>query len=163
MSHLLEIQVPFVWSTPDNEDDVINGSMNRVAFSLLDQDEDWDIEKDKQADTDLHRLEHKIDLIMQMLSQILQNKTSIPQQTLLRLGASEVSWYAPEVKAGERYAIVIHLNNRTSIPIQALVTITETESGWCHGQLQGLRPDELSAWERWVFRHHRRQIASSRK
>jgi len=134
--------------------------MNHIAYLLIEQNDEHASEKDTSSD--LHRLEHKVNLILQMLSQMMTSNPEIPAQKLIRLSADEIAWHDSNVLVGEKYSINLYISEHSHVPIQALVRITKVESGWCHGLFDKQSVDEQSSWERWVFRQHRRKIAMAK-
>ena len=165
MSCLLEMNIPFCWSKiakKDQDHFVIDFPMNHIAYTFLDQNDECDIKKSNEFDSDLHRLEYKVNLILQMLSQMMQRDSSLPARTTIRLGADEIAWAGADAQIGEKYHVKLYINEHTKVPIQTVVRITKIESGWCYGLLETQHPEEQSVWQRWVFRQHRRKIANAR-
>ena len=136
--------------------------MNYIAYSLLEQTGQQVIARDNDFDSDIQRLDHKIDLVIQMLGQLIKTQQTRPASTLLRLGAETIAWQNPQAKVGQEYLITLFLFEAIAVPIQALVRITELDGEWCTAQFVSQSADEQSAWERWVFRQHRRQVAHTR-
>jgi hypothetical protein len=136
--------------------------MNHIAYSLLDQTEQLAIKRDNDFDSEVHRLEHKLDLVIQMLGQLLHTQQTRPASVLLRLGAETIAWRHPAAKVGEQYRVTLFLYESIALPVQAIVEIKDVEEDWCTAQFVSQSSDEQSAWERWVFRQHRRQVAHNR-
>jgi len=134
--------------------------MNHVAYSLMEQNEVHSI--DNEVDSELQRIEHKVNLILQMLAQMMQANSNIPDKTIIRLGTDEIAWYHPDAKVDQNYRVTLYLNEDHCLPINMLVRTKKIQAGWCHARIEQQRADEQSAWEHWVFRQHRRSIATAK-
>ena len=137
--------------------------MNSIAYTLLEQTANQVIAHENDPESELHRLERKINLVIQMLGQMMQSQQTRPQAVPLRLGAETIAWQAADVKPGQHFIVTVFLYDSVAVPIQAHVEVMDKDGGWCTARLVSQSPDEQSAWERWVFRQHRRQIASSKE
>ena len=162
MSCLLEKELPFKWSLLKSDDSFLEFPMNHIAYSLIEQNDEQHNINGGEADSELQRIEYKVNLILQMLGQMMQANSSLPDKAIVQLGADEIAWHYPEAEPGQRYRITLYLNEDHCLPINMLVRVTKLESGWCHTKIEQQRADEQSAWERWVFRQHRRNIAITR-
>jgi hypothetical protein len=98
-----------------------------------------------------------------MLGQVIQPQQSRPDVMQLRLGTDSIAWNHPGAKIGEQYSVSLFLNPSIAVPIEAIVRVTDVTDGWCTASFVNRSTDEQSAWERWVFRLHRRDIAHSRE
>jgi hypothetical protein len=137
--------------------------MNHIAYSLLEQTTHQQITRDTDFDTDIQRLEHKLNLVIQMLGQLMQTEQSRPEPHKLRLAAETIAWQYPSAQIGQRYIITLFLYDSIAVPIQALVEVIDVTSEWCTARFVSQATDEQSAWERWVFSQHRRQVAQNRE
>ena len=162
MSCLLEKELPFKWSLLKTDDSNFEFPMNHIAYSLIEQKDEQHNLNGGEADSELQRIEYKVNLILQMLSQMMQSNLSVPEKMIIQLGADEIAWYYPDAEINQRYRITLILNEDHCLPINMIVRVKKLESGWCHAQIEQQRADEQSAWERWVFRQHRRNIALAR-
>lgn len=136
--------------------------MNHIAYSLLEQASHQAIARDSDVDSELQRLEHKIDLVIQMLGNLQQSRQTRPKAITLKLGAETIAWQVPELAIGQHCMVTLFLSEAIAIPIQAHVEIIERDGEWCVARFVSQSPDEQTAWEHWVFRLHRRQIATAR-
>ena len=162
MSCLLEKELPFSWTLLQTDDLPLDFSMNHIAYSLIDQNEELTSSKGNEIDSELQRIENKVDLALQMLCQMMQASSELPVKAVIQLGADEIAWYYPDAIAEQRYQVALYLSEDQCLPIKMLVRVIKIESGWCYAKIEQQRADEQSAWERWVFRQHRRDIAMSR-
>lgn len=163
MSFLVETKCAFSWKPWSADDGLIEFPMNHIAYTLLEQSGSQVIARDNDFDSEIHRLEHKINLVIQMLGQMMQSQQTRPQAVPLRLGAETIAWQAPELKTGQHFIVTIFLYESVAMPIQAHVEIIDKDADWCTARFVSQLPDEQSAWERWVFRQHRRQIAIAKE
>ncbi len=136
--------------------------MNQVAYSLIALNDERNNITNNETETDLQRIELKVNLILQMLGQMMLVKSSLPEKTRVQLGADEIAWYYPDACIGQNYQVALYLNKDHYLPINMFVRVTSLESGWCHAHIIQQRADEQAAWEHWVFRQHRRTIAIAR-
>ncbi len=162
MSFLVEIKCPFAWKLCSADDGMNEFPLNNIAYTLLEETGHHGIARENDFDSEIQRLEHKINLVIQMLGQMMQSKQSRPDKVLLRLGAETIDWQNPQAQPGERYLVSLYLYESVAVPIQAYVDIIEKQGEWCSARIVPLSTDEQSAWERWVFRQHRRQVANTR-
>jgi len=162
VSCLLEKELPFAWALLKAEDSYLEFPMNHIAYSLIGQEDTQDGSQGNEADSELQRIEYKVNLILQMLGQMMRANTVLPEKTSIQLGADEIAWHHPAAVIDQNYRITLYLNEDHGLPIDMLVKVKKIDSGWCHAQIGQQRADEQSAWERWVFRQHRRNIAIAR-
>jgi len=136
---------------------------NQVAFTLLEQFNEQGIQRENDFDSDIQRLEHKMNLIIQLLGQMMASQQTRPAAVELKLGADFIAWYEPEATPSDEFIIELYLSEEIALPVQARVVVDELDNGWCQARFEGLSYEEQSAWERWVFRQHRRNIANKRE
>lgn len=162
MSFLIEIYCPFAWKSWSVDDGVTEFPLNNIAYTLLEETGYHGIARENDFDSEIQRLEHKINLVIQMLGQMMQSQQARPDKVQLRLGAETIAWQNPDAKIGQRYLVSLYLYESVALPIQAYVDVAENDGEWCTARFVALSADEQSAWERWVFRQHRRQVANTR-
>ena len=162
MSFLVETTCPFSWKPWSADDGVAEFPLNHLAYTLLEEAGHQSVAGEKDSDSDLQRLEHKLNLVIQMLGQMMHSQQPRPEAVPLRLGAETIAWQNPSAKSGQRYVETQFLYRSITMPIQALVEVIEQDQDWCIARFVSAAPEEQSAWEHWVFRQHRRQIAHAR-
>ena len=102
MSFLVEIKCPFAWKLCPAGDATSEFPLNNIAYTLLEETGHQGIARENDFDSEIQRLEHKINLVIQMLGQLMQSKQSRPDKVLLRLGAETIDWQNPQAQPGER-------------------------------------------------------------
>lgn len=162
MSYLVEITAAFEFQPLISDQPLYRGD-NAIAFALLEQYSDTPIARDREPETELQHLDHKLNLIIQMLGQMMQASQSRPPLHLLRLGADFVAWQQSQLQAGSQGTIELYLFDEMVLPIKAQVEIFQVTDGWSYARFSGPGEEALSAWERWVFRQHRRAVAQQRE
>ena len=162
MSCLLEIERPFAWTLLNTEDSSVEFPMNPVAFALLEDHDEHHSDAGSEDDTALHRIENKVNLILQMLGQMMQSGATLPVKTKLQLSADEIAWHFPEAMVDQAYQVGLYLSEDYRLPINMVAQVIKIESGCCHARINFHRIEEQATWEHWVFRQHRRHIALAR-
>ncbi len=151
-----------MWSLLTTGDAYSEFPMNHIAYSLIEQNDEQYNHTDDEHDSELQRIENKVNLILKILGQMMHANSTLPDKARVKLGAEELAWYNPEAKVDQYYQTTLYLNEDHCVPIKMIVKVNNLESGWCHARIEQQRLDEQSAWERWVFRQHRRNVAIAR-
>jgi len=159
VSCLLEKELPFVWTLINEDNSCIEFPLNQITYALLEHNEDPHNNSTNEEGSHLGRLELKVNLILQMLGHIMQNRTSVPDMIKLKLSSDEIAWQLPEASVDQDYQVTLFLSEDFSLPLNLLVHVIKVESGWCHALIKHQHVDEQTIWEKWVFRQHRRHIA----
>ncbi len=115
---------------------------------------------------DLHRLDVKLNLIMDVMGQLLAASVAMPPATVTRFNALGARWQAvgapPAV--GAQGLLKIHLQECLAQPLNFLAHITSvSDDGLVRAQFTP--PGEATAdlIEKLAFRRHRRQVAGVRQ
>jgi hypothetical protein len=123
----------------------------------------------------LLRLEHKVNVLMGMVSQLLMQQLQMPEKYWLRLNAYAMEWCEPVPSSpatsslplpGQTLLVTLYLHVALPQPVRLIGEVKQVESGddgsLVRLQLQGLGDSTRNALEKFVFRHHRRAIAQTR-
>lgn len=165
MSHLVEKAFPF--SVQAVQSDTVHEAdfMNQLVFALLEcMGDNLSLARGEEKSSDIERLDHKINLVIFMLNNLIQPSQTRPAAHLLRLGADSLAWQSEEaLREGQRMLITLYLSPSLSLPLCCHVRITGQEDGWVTADLAGLAEDERTAWSKWVFRQHRQMVAQTRE
>lgn len=115
---------------------------------------------------DLHRIDAKLNLVMDVLGQMLAASIAMPAATVTRFNALGARWQAagdlPAV--GSQGLLKIHLQECLAQPLTFLAHITHvSDDGLVRAQFTP--PGEATAdlIEKLAFRRHRRQVAGVRQ
>lgn len=113
-----------------------------------------------------HRLSNKLDLLMEMVSVLISDRSPPPPRVTLTLTRSGASWSTPSPPAmSELLDIIIRLHPDLAYDLRAPARIEgcedEADQFRVHARFEWTG-DLLAAWERWIFRQHRRAVARER-
>lgn len=116
---------------------------------------------------DMARLELKVNVLLELVGSLYAHQESLPDATTVRLNTSTVAWMAePMPPIGTTLQVEAYLSRRYPRPItfigrsEALATGGEATVSVILDQLHDGERDLL---EKYIFRQHRRLVATSRK
>ncbi|HED38976.1 MAG TPA: hypothetical protein ENJ13_00930 [Chromatiales bacterium] len=121
--------------------------------------------------SDLSRIEFKLNLLLDMVTQLVERETSMPESVPITLGSSGIEWSsATPPREGALLEVSLYLHHkypRPFIVIGQVLTIKalEGKSGkyLIHLVFDTMSAAVQSALEKLIFRQHRRSIAQSRR
>lgn len=125
---------------------------------------------DEQQDLfqELARLDAKLQLLMEMVARLLQERDDVPGKRVVRIGVERVD-IAPgdsSMAAGTEGLLRLYLHPAIPTPLllpgRLLGEVEEDGGRWLRFEPFPLSEGESEALSRHVFRHHRRSIAASR-
>ena len=124
--------------------------------------------EDGAASQDIQRLDLKLNILLDLVGQIFARYTAMPDATDVRLSSAVVEWLSTEaISPGTVVELELYLNSRYPRPLLFIAQVTYCAGeGADHRVAASLRPmGELAqeALEKFIFRHHRRQVAYARK
>ena len=169
----LHLKVEPYSSEPESGEVLRNGLQNEeILRMVMSLDEVMPSEKSDDRDSEIQRLEFKMNLMLDMLGEIYSKNVDFPELFPVKLGASVVSWmigdedFVPELES--YVALHVYLNRRypRSIVLFArVVQFNDCESGekWVTAELLPMPMQTQDCLERFVFRQHRRFVAFSRQ
>lgn len=108
------------------------------------------------------RLESRIDLVLELVSQVLARQVGLPEAVPVRLAAHTVAWQSPVPVSGVG-ALELYVSARYPRPLFLPVEIERGSGDWVQGRLGDLGETVQDLIEQLLFRHHRRQIAAARR
>ena len=119
-----------------------------------------------RADANSH-LERRMDLLLLMASTALRGMQALPRERSCVLSARRLYWASEgSIGVGRRLWARIWLRHRIALPLMLPGQIVEEEVEgdvlWHRLDIETLEPALQNDLERFVFRHHRRQIARQR-
>jgi len=118
---------------------------------------------------DLARIELKLDIVMDMVSQLFHQSLQLPESVPVRLDTESIEWTGTGSGLAENKDIIIslYLKRNYPIPLQlpaTVMAIQAYESGVrVSASLQGVSEVVQDQLVKLIFRHHRRSIAHHRK
>ena len=160
---LIERHLPLRWSgLPAGQPAQVQ--FNQLAFALLDAlEEPVHGRPDAEPHSDMLRVETKLNLILQLLTQLLHKDVTVPAAQTVRFASDSVAWSAPEVNAGEQVMLSLYLDSAVPVPVVLHGAVSAVEDGWARLGLTSLGEELQASWSRWVFRQHRRDVAKNRQ
>lgn len=118
---------------------------------------------------DSTRLEAKVDLILSLLSNIVSERTGMPESRAIVLRSGSLEWQvAPTEDPGRGTTGIIsawintHLPLPLRLPCRVDRVIERNGYQWAQARFEYLAPSVSDGLGQVIFRHHRRQVAMSR-
>lgn len=152
------------------------GQLNdEVLRSIMSLDEAVAAEKgdDKERQSELQRLEVKVNLMLDMLSELYAQSIEFPDLAPVKIGASQAYWLAGDSEAqsmelGANIGLHVYLTRRYPRPLVLMGQVkqriqSELGEAWIELQLLPMPQQTQNSLERFVFRQHRRLVAFSRR
>ncbi len=140
--------------------------LNVVAST---QEHRSDVSDDSPLPQELIRLEAKLNLILDLVSGMVEPNSANLPLVPVRFNAFGITWQSKrESDIGTSGVITVYLETFRAKPLVLpgyLVDLTTTDenAGWTTAIFQGLSESVQEVMERLVFRYHRRKIAESRQ
>lgn len=162
---LLERSLPLTWTREESVVVSVNPAQNRIVFGLLDNlDESLTSAPDSETSGELQRIEAKLNVITQILGLLLQDRQSPHEAVMLRFSNDSLAWQVttPAPPVGALLQISLYPEGNLPVALSFTARVLAVEDGWMEVDMHGLSEDEQAIWSRWVFRQHRRQIATAR-
>jgi len=163
-SILFQRSFPLAWSVVPSAVVPANPEQNHLIFGLLDSlDENITRKQDKDQTGEWQRLEAKLNIILQLLGQLLQNRQALPVRTDIRFSSDTLSWQVDTPPPpGSLLEVLLYPEDSVPLALRFTAGIVSVNDHWLVADIRGLSEDERAIWSRWVFRQHRRQVAMTR-
>jgi len=165
---VLEDRLPLHWRLPEmsgatSYQQLSNEETLRVILSLDDYHVDVSDENPEFAH-EVQRLETKINLILELVSQVLARQLQLPEALPVRLSAHEIEWETVTTPAiGSTVLIEAYVCPRYPRPLFLPATVKDSVGGRVRAVFEDLGEPVQELIEKLIFRHHRRQIAATRR
>ena len=127
------------------------------------QDEQLGIE------VDIARLDNKLNVLLSMVSELIKQQRDIPEAVPVLLSVQAVEWWSEkEPVIDENIQLELYINNSYPSPLllSGKVEMVENlEEGIFHVvvSFKGMNEAVIDQFEKFIFRHHRRGVALSRR
>ncbi|HWK54170.1 MAG TPA: PilZ domain-containing protein [Hyphomicrobiales bacterium] len=133
--------------------------------ALLGMDEKHDLDESDAVAQELKRQDLKLNLILDLLSTLLQQQQLRPAPVELRFSTDNLSLREDVSLAPESPCLVsLYLDPRLPRPLQLAGVASEPPApGWTRVHLKGLGQAVADNLDKFIFRHHRRQVAAQQK
>jgi Atypical PilZ domain, cyclic di-GMP receptor len=117
---------------------------------------------------ELQRMEFKINLVLDLVSQVLTHHLPLPPRAAVRLGADRIEWGTKTaLSVGQALIIEVYLNSRFPRPVMLPARVESVEArpqgAWVVARFEQLGDTVTDVLEKMIFRSHRRRVASRRQ
>ena len=122
-------------------------------------------EDNAELSQELVRIESRLNLVLDLVSQVLIRQLALPPARAVRLGSREIEWeeHLP-LPPGSEGSIEIYLCTRYPRPLLLPARFVESPSpGVARAVFGPLGESVQELLEQMIFRHHRRRIAATRR
>jgi hypothetical protein len=165
---VLEDRLPLLWRLSAAPGAALHHQLSneetlRVILSL----DEYHVEASDENPEFAHevqRLETKINLILELVSQVLARQLQLPEALPVRLSAHEIEWETATAPAiGSTVLIEAYACPRYPRPLFLPATVKDSAGGRVRAVFEDLGEHVQELIEKLIFRHHRRQIAATRR
>jgi len=127
------------------------------------------VDDTSQAGQGMARLEFKLNLVLELLSELISQSQERPPPHQVKIGARQVYWTAgadntPAV--GDTGILDLYVHPLYVRPLRLPGQVSTIDATGDHArvtlELAELEPMAQDALERWIFVHHRRSVAQAR-
>lgn len=174
---IYEAKLPFQWCALEDIPDIaeqlqINESNEAVlqAINVLEEFHHPDLADEYGVVAqELNRIDAKVNLMLDLLSQLLTQQKLLPGHCPVRFGAEGLAWRTSEVgeiQSGQHLAVDVYMQPRYPSPLKLTGDVVSIEAGedgvWITIAYHGLTPSLHNAFDKLIFRHHRRSVAMAK-
>lgn len=168
-----EDELPLGWAslqTPVSDAQLIrtaeqNEHLLQSMITLQDHHSD-SVEDDGENTSEIKRIELKLDLLLEVVSQLMKPCEEALKTSPLRLGAKGVAWKSTESslpEVGQHLWVTLRLDTRLPRPVQlqgeVVAVDQEGDADRVLVKFLDLGQKVAEQLEKIIFRHHRRQVA----
>ncbi len=165
-------QLPVSWSRRQ-QGELLATADNNIKLlhcvNLLGEQSHTMQDDEMELDSALMRVEAKLDMVLGLLSTMLQKELNTPAASGIRLTAEGLEWVCMEVPPAldDNILISLYLDPRLPVALQLAARVVSVDGGTGNDCVVVCRFTEMEEGvqhllEKMIFRHHRRQVAMSR-
>lgn len=165
MGLTFKAQLPLRWRVIEDAENynVPDNSRFIHILPVLDEPESYSADF-KTPNAEIARLETKLDLVLEMLGEVFQQRKPLPNNIPFQLSARGITWLEAEPPAKDtQLELQIYLSPQLFVPLYLGAQVTTVEDmGTTHRVQANFLPMEesLQDWlEKYIFRQHRREVA----
>ncbi|MDH5189970.1 MAG: PilZ domain-containing protein [Gammaproteobacteria bacterium] len=121
------------------------------------------------VEADIARLDNKLNVLLGMVSELIKQQRDIPEAVPVLLSVQAIEWWSENTPTLDEF-IQLELYVNPSYPSPLLLTgkvemVENLEEGIFHVVVNfvGINEAVIDQFERFIFRHHRRGVALSRR
>jgi hypothetical protein len=124
-------------------------------------------EEESSASSEIARLDLKVNMLLDLVSQLIYAQLDIPERTQVTVGAQSLSWRGSTLPdPGAIVFMQVYIEHGTPKPLcfygEVISTAADHAAGQATVNYQGLSQAARGWLEKLIFRHHRREIAFRR-
>jgi hypothetical protein len=121
-------------------------------------------EEDESISQEIARLDLKVNLLLDLVSQLIYKQLEIPERVRVTVSSSDIEWGGGRVAdPGTVVFVQAYIQHGTPKPLcfygEVISNQADVDSGVTKVRYLGLSGSVLSWLEKLIFRHHRREIA----
>lgn len=137
--------------------------VNLLGEQIIDK-----VDEESETDSALIRLEAKVNLILEMVSNLDRNSTNLPDVTQVKLAAGGIEWRCQGVLPGEGDDIwvTIYVDNRIpeamKLAARVLTVVADGSEAVVCARFEEMGEAVQDQMEKMIFRNHRRMVAQSK-
>ncbi|PLW83979.1 hypothetical protein CWI75_01095 [Kineobactrum sediminis] len=167
-------RLPLDWSpgltanAGDTQRAATNLYVLEAVAAIEEQSRDRLVEDQAELHQELHRLDAKVQLLLDMVARLLRSHDRLPREHLVRVAVDAIDVCTQaEIAVGDEGTLSLHLH--PAIPAALILEgrftaeSEDVDGRWLRFELVPLAGLEAEAMSRHVFRHHRRSIAAARQ
>lgn len=117
-----------------------------------------DLHADHPENTQLQRLEAKIDLGLQMLGHLLHANAPLPVAQEVLLSAQAIAWHTTTPPTATELLLQLFIDSRIPQPLQLKARLDGQQGDYCVARFVDVPEALQDGLDRAVFRWHRRQV-----
>jgi hypothetical protein len=154
------MSAPLAWHLASGELTAQQCEDNEKLLRLIMALEEYPTEHSEELAT----LDLKLNIVMELLGDLLTHHLELPAEVNLRLGATELRWADDGnlPAAGEQIELSIYPHRSFPRPLILRGRVSDVQADGCHVQLDALPESLQDVFEKFIFAHHRREVAHAR-
>jgi len=124
-------------------------------------------EEEAALSAEIERLDRKINLVLDLVSQLVYEQMEIPERCRVTISARDIAWRETSPPpAGDVLFVRAYIQHGTPKPLCFYGEVTSTDrdarDGMCRVRYLGLSAAVENWLDKLIFRHHRREVAYKR-
>ena len=143
----------------------INNERNEHTLrSSLIPNDSVEIDDNDEISQHLKRQEAKIDLLMDMVTELLARQSHMPKDVEVKLSAEGIEWQDTEQQftVDDSVEIDVYITPSTPKAIRFYGNVVSSTEGTHRVEFTGVSTQASDLLEKIIFRHHRRAVAQQR-
>lgn len=157
--------VPLAWTESDGSTFAIRSAQNEQCLQVILNLSEYHVAELGEEMNALTVIEKKVDITLQIVSELLRATIDMPSTKAIRLGARKISWHEPArpPELNTTLDLDIYLHDLYPKPFRLRGQVKSVSAQQCVVELESQSEDVQQLLEKFIFLHHRRAIAQSKK